>query len=126
MMSTPILTRNAIIKKDSTEIGYLQGFTFGVDVDPIKEFKIGSDKPAVLEAGNKSYPWKADRMYIDKTWATLITNGTKFSLVILPSGSGDTYTISNNIVKKWEAVTRQTGVILEGVSGEGMDISLPT
>jgi hypothetical protein len=65
-------------------------------------------------------------MYIDKTWATLITNGTKFSLVVLPSGSGDTYTVLNNIVKKWEKVIRQTGVILESVSGEGMDITLPT
>ena len=125
-MSAPILGRNALIKKDATEIGYCQGLTFGVDVDFVKEYKIGSDKPTVLEAGNKTYPFTVDKMYIDKAYAALITGGTKFSLVVLPSGSGDTYTVSNCILKSWRTTVRQTGVILEAVTGEGMDITLPT
>ena len=125
-MSAPILGRNALIKKDATEIGYCQGLTFGVDIDFTKEYKIGSDKPVVLEAGNKSFPFNADNMYIDKAYATLILDGTKFSLVVLPSGAGDTYTVSNCVLKSWRMTIRQAGVILEAVTGEGADITLPT
>jgi len=125
-MSIPILGRNALLKINAMEIGYCEGLTIGIDADRIKEYKIGSQKPQVLEPGNLTIPWKATLMYVDKTYANYVLSGTKFTMTVQPSGTGDTYTLSNCLALKWDQDIRQNGVILSSVSGEAMDITLPT
>ena len=128
-MSSPLLGRSAVLKIDTAEVGYAQGIRVGVSADLIKEYKIGSDKPEVLEDGNKSFTVSIDKMYIDKTYAEDVLNGTSVSVVIRPAGTGaglEEITISNVILNAWEMTITQDGVILESVSGEGKDITFGT
>ncbi|MEM1558183.1 MAG: hypothetical protein QXG12_06285 [Thermoproteota archaeon] len=128
-MSTPVIGRNAVVKKGTTEIGYATGVRCSIDVDLIKEFKIGSDKPAVLESGNKSFRVTVDKMYIDNTYATDVLNGTKVSIEIQPAGAGTgkpKITISNVVFTSWELTIDQDGVVMESVEGEGDTLALAT
>ena len=128
-MSSPLLGKDAVIQIDSSDVGYAQGVRVGISVDLIKEYKIGSDKPEVLEDGNKSFTVSIDKMYIDKTYAEDVLNGTSVSVVIRPAGTGsglEEITISNVILNTWEMTVTQDGVILESVSGEGKDITFGT
>jgi len=128
-MSSPLLGRSAVLKIDSTEVGYAQGIRVGVSADLIKEYKIGSDKPEVLESGNKTFSVSFDAMYIDKTYAEKVLNGTAVDVVIQPAGTGsgnEEITISDVVLTSWEMTVSQDGVILESVEGEGKDITFGT
>jgi len=117
------------LKIDSTEVGYAQGIRVGVSADLIKEYKIGSDKPEVLESGNKTFSVSFDAMYIDKTYAENLLNGTAVDVVIQPAGTGsgnEEITISDVVLTSWEMTVSQDGVILESVEGEGKDITFGT
>ena len=125
-MSSPLLGRDAVIQIDSTDVGYAQGVRVGISVDLIKEYKIGSDKPEVLEDGNKSFTVSFDAMYIDKTYAEDVLNGTAVNVVIRPAGTGsglEEITISDVVLTSWEMTITQDGVILESVAGEGKNIA---
>ena len=125
----PLLGRNAVVLKDGTEIGYCEGVTVGIDVDLIKEYTLGSDKPQVLEAGNKSFSISIDHMYLDNSFANDVLNGSKVTIEIRPEGTGSgkpKITISNVVLNSWEMSIAQDGVILESVSGEGTDIAWGT
>ena len=111
------------------DVGYAQGLTLSVDVDLVKEYKIGSDKPVVLEAGNRSFSLSIDMMYVDDKYAGKVLAGTKLYFVIRPAGtgSGKPEIIVNEVVlNSWEESISQDGVILESVSGEGESITLRT
>ena len=128
-MSSPVLGMNAVIKIDETEVGYAKGVRVSIDVDLIKEYKIGSDTPAVLEAGNKSFNVSIDKMWIDDTYADKVLNGTKVSVVIHPEGTGSgktEITISNVVLNSWELSIEQDGVVMESVEGEGDSITFGT
>ncbi|MEM2922522.1 MAG: hypothetical protein QXF26_09440, partial [Candidatus Bathyarchaeia archaeon] len=85
-MSTPIVGRNAVVKKDNEDIGYATGVRATIDVDLVKAYKIGSDKPVVLESGNKTFRITIDKMYIDNAFAQDVISGSKVSIVIQPAG----------------------------------------
>ena len=128
-MSSPLLGRSAVIKIDESEVGYAKGVTIGIDVDLIKDYKIGDDKPAVIESGNKSFSVSIEKMYIDKTYGEDVLNGTKVSVVVQPAGTGagnEEITISNVVLNSWELTIEQDGIILESVSGEGDSITFGT
>ena len=128
-MSSPLLGRSAVIQIDSVDVGYAKGVTVGIDVDLIKDYKIGSDTPAVIESGNKSFSVSIEKMYIDKTYAEDVLNGTKISVVVRPAGTGsgkEEITISNVVLNSWELTIEQDGIILESVSGEGDSITFST
>lgn len=112
-----------------TEIGYAQGCTVEVGSDLIKEYKLGSDKPAILDDGNKSYRVTVDKMYIDKTYAELLTAGSPVDLEIRPAGTGvgkEKIVIDDVVFSRWRMTARQAGVILEGLEGEGINITIGT
>ena len=128
-MSSPLLGRSAVIQIDSVDVGYAKGVTVGIDVDLIKDYRIGSDTPAVIESGNKSFSVSIEKMYIDKTYGEDVLNGTKVDVVIQPAGTGsgkEEITISNVVLNSWELTIEQDGVILESVSGEGDSITFGT
>lgn len=125
----PLLGHSAVVLIDSTEVGYCEGVTVGIDVDLIKEYTLGSDKPSVLEDGNKSFTVSIDKMYIDSTYATDVLNGTAVTIEVRPEGTGagkPKITISNVILNSWELSITQDGVIMESVSGEGKDLTFGT
>jgi hypothetical protein len=125
-----IIGRNADIYVDGTLAGAAKGVTIGISVDLIKDYVIGSQDPNVLVAGNRSYPVSIDTLYVDKTYAALVLAGTAITILVYPSGSpsppSEEYTLNNVVLNNWEQVTPQDGSILEGVSGEGKTITLPT
>lgn len=128
-MSTGIIGRNADIYVNEVLAGAAKGVTVGITADLIKDYVIGDDKPNVLASGNKSFPVSMDTLYIDKTYATLVLNGTPITVEIHPAGSGESdgkYTLSNVVLTSWEKTIAQEGLILESVSGEGKSITLPT
>ncbi len=128
-MSTPIIGRNGVIRKDGTDIGYAKGVTVGVDAELIKDYQMGDDKPAILESGNKTFPVSIDLLYIDNTYASDVLAGTKVEIIILPAGSVSgkpKITVSNVVFNTWELTQEQEGVVLETVSGEGASIAFAT
>ena len=128
-MSEPLIGRSAVVQIDSEDVGYAQGVTLSIDADLIKEYKIGDDKPAVLEAGNKTITVRIDKMYIDKTYAEKVYNGTSVSIVIRPAGSeagNEEITVSNVVLTSFEMTVTQDGVIMERVEGEGKSVTFGT
>lgn len=128
-MSAPILGRNAVIMKGTQAIGYATGVTTSIDVDIIKAYNLGSDKPVVLESGNKSFSVSIERMYIDSAFASDVLSGTKVTIEIRPQGTGTgkpKITLSNVVFNSWEMEITQDGVIMESVEGEGTDIAFGT
>jgi len=128
-MSTPIVGRSAVVLKGATEIGFCTGVRVGIDVDLVKAYKMGSDKPAVLESGNKSFTVRVDKMFIDSANATDVLNGTKVTIEVRPAGSGagkPKITLSNVVLTGWDLTVDQDGVIMESVEGEGDGITFGT
>ena len=124
-----IIGRNADIYVNDVLAGAAKGVTVGITADLIKDYVIGSSDPNLLAAGNRSYPVSIDTLYVDKTYATLVLNGTPITIEVHPGGSGESqgkYVLGNVVLKNWEMVTPQDGVIVEGFSGEGKTITLPT
>ena len=128
-MSTPIVGRSAVVLKGANEIGFCTGVRVGIDVDLVKAYKMGSDKPAVLESGNKSFTVRVDKMFIDSANATDVLNGTKVTIEVRPAGSGagkPKITLSNVVLTGWDLTVDQDGVIMESVEGEGDGITFGT
>jgi hypothetical protein len=128
-MSTPLIGRNAVVLMGTTEIGYCTGVRVDINVDLIKEYKMGSDKPAILEDGNKSFRIRIEKMFIDSTYATNVLSGTAVTIEVRPAGTGTgkpKITISNVVFTRWEMTANQDGVIMESVEGEGSDLAFGT
>ena len=128
-MSSPVLGKDAVIQIDGEDVGYAKGVRVSIDVDLIKDYVIGSDTPVVLEAGNKSFSVSIDKMWIDKTYADKVLNGTKVSVIVRPEGTGSgktEITISNVVFNSWELSIEQDGVVMESVSGEGDSMTIGT
>ena len=128
-MSSPVLGKDAVIQIDGEDVGYAKGVRVSIDVDLIKDYVIGSDTPAVLEAGNKSFSVSIEKMFIDNTYAQDVLNGAKVNIVVRPAGTGSglpEITISNVVLNSWELSIEQDGVVMESVSGEGDSITFGT
>jgi len=128
-MSTPLIGRNAVVLMGTTEIGYCTGVRVDINVDLIKEYKMGSDKPAILDDGNKSFRVRVEKMFIDSTYATNVLNGTSVTIEVRPAGTGTgkpKITLSNVVFTRWEMTANQDGVIMESVEGEGSDLAFGT
>ena len=128
-MSTPVLGKDAVIQIDGSDVGYAKGVTVSIDADVIKDYAIGDADPAVLESGNKTYGVTFDLMWIDKTYAEKVLNGTKVSVVVRPEGTGSgktEITISNVVLKTWELTIVQDGVVLQSIEGEGDSMTIST
>lgn len=128
-MSTPPLGREAVVLLDSTEIGYAEKVKESIDASIIKKYKLGSDKPAVLKSGNKTFVIDFGAMYIDKTYAEKVLNGTAVTVEVRPNGTGvgkEKHTYTGVILNKWGFEAAQDGVAGENVSGEASDVAFGT
>lgn len=128
-MSTPILGKSGTVLYNTTEIGYAKGINFEVTADLVKDYKMTSDQPTVLEAGNKSYKCTIDRMYIDNTYRALLLGGTKVTINIRPKGTGaglPNIALSNFVFTASRMSATQDGIWLENLTGEGTGITETT
>ncbi|MCJ7423554.1 hypothetical protein MUP01_04710 [Candidatus Bathyarchaeota archaeon] len=128
--STPVIGRNGWLKIGTQIVGYFKGFTVGVKRGTIKDYVFQSADPAILEAGNASYPFTCDLMHITSTYAALVLAGTKSTVEIAPENTTPTgqlkITLTNVILTDWELTSSQDGVVLEKVSGEGQTLAFTT
>jgi hypothetical protein len=128
--TTPVIGRNGSITVNGVEVGYVKGVTFDMDAEVIKDYKFTSDLPAVLESGNKSFKFKFEKMYIDTTYATLVLNGTKITILLGPANCTPTgqpkYTLSNAIIFHHGFRDEQGGIVIEDGSGEAASLTLGT
>jgi len=110
-------------------IGYAKTVSASVDVDLIKEYVFGSDKPAVLSSGNKTFKVSIDLLYVSSKFANKILAGEKFDIMIAPDGWGSgkpLITLRNVMLNSWEQSIEQDGVIAESLEGEGDNILFET
>jgi hypothetical protein len=128
--TTPVIGRNGSITVNGAEVGYVKGVTFDMDADVIKDYKFTSDLPAVLESGNKTFKFKFEKMYIDTTYATLVLNGTKVTILLGPANCTPTgqpkYTLSNAIIFHHGFRDEQSGIVIEDGSGEAASLTIGT
>jgi hypothetical protein len=128
--TTPVIGRNGSITVNGVEVGYVKGVTFDMDADVIKDYKFTSDLPAVLESGNKTFKFKFEKMYIDTTYATLVLNGTKVTILLGPANCTPTgqpkYTLSNAIIFHHGFRDEQSGIVIEDGSGEAASLTIGT
>jgi hypothetical protein len=127
--TTPLIGRNAVIQMGATTIGFATGFTSNISVDLIKEFALGSDKAAILNAGNKSFKVSCDKMYIDNTYASQVLGGAAVDFIIAPAGTSvgsPKITVKSVVLTVWDFKADQKGIVSEKVSGEGNDFQVGT
>jgi hypothetical protein len=128
--TSPVLGRNGSITINGAEAGYVTNVTFDIDAAILKDYKFTSDVPAVLEAGNKSFKFSFDKMYIDTTYAALVLAGTKITILIGPANSTPTgqpkYTLTNAIILHHGIKDAQGGIVMENGSGEAAALTIGT
>lgn len=128
-MSTPPLGREAVVLLDTVEVGYAEKVKESVDASLIKKYKLGSDKPAVLKSGNKTFRVEFGAMYLDKTYAEKVLNGTAVTIEVRPNGTGtgkEKHTYTGVILSKWGFEAAQDGVAGQDVGGEASDVAFGT
>jgi hypothetical protein len=128
--TAPVIGRNAWIKIGDNIVGYIKGFTVGVTRGTIKDYVFQSADPAILEAGNATYPFTADMIWIVSTYAALVLAGTKVTIEIAPENSTPTgqskITMTNAVLLTWKMTGPQEGDVLEAVTGEGKTLAFST
>ena len=128
-MSTPLISKNAILWYNAAAIAYLKDVSISASMDTIKDYQTSSFDPAVLESGNSTYKITAKKMYIDKTYFDLMKAGTKMTLEVRPSGTGtgkEKYTLTNCIFFDWKLSYSAGGIILEDLAGEAATLAVGT
>jgi hypothetical protein len=127
-MSTPLVGRNGVIQASAgsaVTIGFVQGFTDEMSVDLIKEYALASDKPSILEDGNKHFKFSIDKMFIDKVYQQYVYGGTSVDIIIAPAGTGtgkEKWTYKTCTFTAWSMKVDQKGIVSEKVAGEASDI----
>src|SRR5208283_2558594 len=111
-ITTPILSRAAVVQVAGVAIGYLTDFTMDMKAEVIKEYVcntsgtisgITAANPAFTASGNQSYTFKASALFIPVLYAAQannLLNGTLVTVIWGPQGavSGSTQvkvTLSN-------------------------------
>ena len=126
-MSTPIIGRNAKIEKDGVRIAFAKGVTVSCSADEIKDYSLNRVAPAVLVAGNQSYTFTIDRIYIDNTYADLYKAGTPFDLAFLPSGTTSIGSLKelleDCVILKWQNKWDMGTIVLESVNGSAKTLT---
>jgi len=110
-------------------IGMAKSVTASFDADLVKEYVLGSDKPAFLASGNKSFKVSFDLLYVNDKYAQKVLNGDKFDVVIAPDGWGTgkpLVTLRNVVLNSWEQSITQDGMIAEAVEGEAEGAEVAT
>jgi hypothetical protein len=109
--------------------GYAKSVSASIDADLVKEYTLGSDKPAYLASGNKTFKVSFELLYANDKYAQKVLAGDKFDVIIAPDGWGSgkpLVTLKNVVINSWEQSIEQDGVIAESLEGEGDNIELAT
>jgi hypothetical protein len=132
-MSTPILSRLAVVQIGGTAIGFLTDFTSDFKAELIKEYVCQTAAtPAVLDSGNQSYTFKASMLFVPSTYAAMLNdvlNSSSLTIVYGPAGisSGNPkITYSNVSLTAFSVKNGQKGTIANDISGEAQSVTVGT
>ena len=128
-MSTPMVGRSGVVKKEGVAIGYCKGITTTVSAEINSDYSMDSTAPVFVEGGNQSYKVSIERMYIDNTYLSLILAGTKVDIEVDPAGSTagkPKITIADVVFSSWKLSQKLTGAVLEDLEGEGLTVTAGT
>ncbi len=123
------LGREGVIKKGDTAIGSVKNVSLGASADLIKEYVWGDDEPDTLASGNKSYKISIEKLYVDKTYAEDVINGTALTIELHPEGTGagkQKITLTGVVLNSWDYEQAQDGIIGESVGGEAKTLAFGT
>ncbi|MEM3618457.1 MAG: phage tail tube protein [Candidatus Bathyarchaeia archaeon] len=124
-----LIGRLGIVKKGTTTIGSVKNVSISLSADLIKEYVLGDDKPDTLASGNKTFSISIEKLYVDKTFAEDVLNGTAVTIEVYPEGIGTNkpkITLNDVVLNSWDFEMAQDGVIGESVSGEAKSIEFGT
>jgi hypothetical protein len=109
--------------------GMAKTVSTSIDAALVKEYVLGSDTPAYLASGNKTFKVSIDVLYANDKYASKVLAGTQFDVVIAPNGWGSgnpLVTLRDVVINSWKQSIDQAGVIAESLSGEGDSVTLET
>jgi hypothetical protein len=128
--TAPVIGRNGEVWIASKKVGYLKGFTLGISRGTIKDYKYESDTPAILAAGNSTFSFSADSMWIDKEHADQVLAGTAITIEIAPESSTPTgqtkITLTSAVLTSWTLTSTQDGVVVQKIAGEAKTLAFTT
>ncbi|MBA7476821.1 hypothetical protein ES707_12216 [subsurface metagenome] len=130
MSVTQLFSRNAVIKIDETTpttIGYIKNVRINIAHTKVKEYDDAGDVD-VLEYGDQTITFSAEKGYLDKTLADLVELKTKLIIEALPQGSESTdelWTLAGCICD-YEISWARNAVVLSRISGEAASLAITT
>lgn len=122
-----LIGRNGVVTIGGVVCGSLKGMNLDISAEKLKEYVMGSDKPDSLDAGNKSYVFSIDKLFVDSTHINQVTLGSVLAIIFSPEGSAAgkwKYTINSAILDKASIKQAQGGYVMLNVSGEGMSLTI--
>lgn len=122
-----LIGRNGVVTIGVTVVGSVKNVNLDVSAEKMKEYVMGNDKPDSLDAGNKSFTFSLDKLFVDSTHINQVLNGTVVTILISPEGSAAgkwKYTINSAILDKVSVKQAQSGYIMHNVTGEGMSLTI--
>ena len=122
-----LIGRNGVVTIGGTVVGSLKNMNLDISAEKMKEYVMGSDHPDSLDAGNKSYSFSIEKLFVDSTHINQVLNGTVVAIIFSPEGSAAgkwKYTVNSAILDKVSVKQAQGGFVMHNVSGEGMSLTI--
>lgn len=105
-------------------IAKVKNFKYAADRELVKDYVHGSTDPDTLEAGNATYTFSIDQLWISTdTMLTKVLAGTKNTIEMRPQGTGGglkKVTLGNALIKHYELTSPQTPLTVINVTGEAL------
>jgi len=122
-----LIGRNGVVTIGGVVVGSLKNMNLDISAEKMKEYVLGNDKPDSLDAGNKSYTFSVEKLFVDSTHITQVSLGSVVALIFSPEGSAVgkwKYTVNSCILDKASIKQSQGGYVMHNVTGEGMSLTI--
>jgi len=127
-MSTQLFSRDAVLKIDETTpvaIGYLKNVRINIAHTKVKEYDDAGDVD-VLEYGDQTITFSAEKGYVDKTLADVVELKTKLIVEAYPQGEdvGDEIWTLTGCICDYELSWARNAIVLSRISGEAAALAI--
>lgn len=122
-----LIGRNGVITIGGTVVGSVKNMNLDVSAEKLKEYVMGSDLPDSLNAGNKSFTFSIEKLFVDSTHINQVLAGTPVTIIFSPEGSAAgkwKYTVNSVVLDKASIKQAQGGYVMHNVTGEGMSLTI--
>lgn len=127
-MSTQLFSRDAVLKIDETTpvaIGYLKNVRINISNTKVKEYDDAGDVD-VLEYGDQTITFSAEKGYVDKTLVDQVELKTKLIVEAYPQGetAGDEIWTLTGCICDYEISWARNAIVLSRISGEAAALAI--